>query len=275
MNKNCVRLTCAVILSLSAAVQAWPDSLTTQASVELLQASITNTGPCFGGKGCLSPDTATATLANLSGSGNAFASAGFGTLDATSSITASGVGNTNVKANTIASFSDSFSVLSGTGSGTFEIAFVTTGATATASGNGDDADVFLTMRVGDGTLAGTLTETYAVIDNVSFSGTETLTTIGLPTTVFTIDASDGQTIFFSADEDTQSSVSTGGGSASAADPMSVFITAPTGFTFATSSGATYSPTPSPSPVPEPSSLLLLSSGLACLGAWRCKVLKRI
>lgn len=277
MKKNCLWLTCALILSLSAAVPAWPSFITVQTDVALGNPSATTTDTSFLEPGCPPNCSATSLLVNSGGSGNASASASFGAFDATSTVTTLGPSSSFAGQNATGSvdFGDSFSVLSGSGTGTFEIAFVTSGTAVSAIGNGADASIFLQMHVGDGTLAGTVNEIYDVSDSISESGVETKNTTGLPTTVFTVDASDGQTVFFAAQLSAESNSFAGGSMGSAADPVSVIITAPAGFTFSTASGATYSPTPSPSPVPEPSSLLLLSSGLACLGAWRRKMLKRI
>jgi PEP-CTERM motif len=237
-----------------------------QTSVALLTS--TTDAPCPSG-GFFSCTTASATslLVDSSGSGNSSSFASFGTLDATASVAGGG------SADGSANFLDSFSVLSGSGTGTFTIAFVTTGTAVSASNasGSANAQVFLTTRAcALSSCLGAPSSTYGVFDSTTYG----LTTIGLPITVFTVDAADGETVLISA-QLSASATTDPGGAASAVDPLSVVITAPAGFTYTTASGATYSPTPSPSPVPEPSSLLLLSSGLACLGAWRCKILKRI
>src|ERR1700692_3603519 len=100
-----------------------------QTSVALLTS--TTDAPCPSG-GFFSCSTANAAslISDSSGSGNATASASFGTLDAASSIAAgSGGGNADAFAN----FLDSFSVLSGSGTGTFTITFVTSGTAVSAS----------------------------------------------------------------------------------------------------------------------------------------------
>lgn len=263
MTKSYVWLTCAFILSLSAAVPAWPDSLQVQTSVKLPSGFTKDQPNCFP---YLSTCTAMTVLSNLSGSGSGTASANFGFLDVASRNAPSGVGASG-EADATASFSDSFSVLSGNGSGSFEIDFVTSGAAVsadTASGTATGA-ITLNMQVGSGTTV--LKSFYSIVDCAGCGG---FSTIGLPTTIFTIDAEDGQTVFFSA---TVAADSYGEGVASAVDPVNVFIKAPTGFTISTASGTDYSSTPNPTP--EPGSLLLLSSALACLGAWRRKLLNRI
>jgi hypothetical protein len=260
MKKNCVWLACALILS--ASVQAWPDSVTgVQTSVSIPNANTTDSPPCS--PNCPTMTSAMSLLVNSGGTGNASASAAFGTLDAASSIAGDG------GADASATFRDSLSVLSGSsGTGTFQIAFVTTGTTVSAVGDAD-ASVFLEMKVATDSFLTGLSGTFDVFD----SSTSGITTSGLPITVFNIDASDGETIMFFAEVFADSSSFSSGSAASAIDPVSVFITPPTGFSFTTSSGATYSPTPSS--VPEPSSLLLLSAGLACLGACGRKMLIRM
>jgi hypothetical protein len=279
MKKNCIWLTCALILSLSATASAWADSYTSaQTSINpAVGQGITNTPGC---SFCQTTVSATSLISNSGGTGNASASAGFGALDAASSAT-SGVSSsspfTSNSAFADAYFQDSFSVLSGSsGTGTFQIAFVSTGTTVSATGNGF-AEIFLKMLVGNGSFLGALSSVYDVRDCeppvppfISCGG---LTTNGLPTTVFNIDASNGDTIVLSGSVEASSYAYSDGSGASAVDPVSVFITAPAGFTYATASGATYSPTTSA--VPEPGSLFLLSSGLACLGAWRRRMLNRI
>jgi len=263
MKKNYVWLTCAVILSLSAAVPAWPQSSFTDAQTDVLVGNGNSTdSPCS--PHCLTPISASSLLSNSGGTGNASASAGFGALDASASIaSSSGSGGA---ADAATDFKDSFSVLSGSSDpGTFQITFVTTGFAVTTNGSAS-ADVFLTMKVGNGSFLGALSSSYG--EFVSPSGT---TNIGLPTTVFNIDASDGDTIVIFASLDAQANASNGD-AASAVDPVSVFITAPAGFTFTSASGTVYPSTPSSTP--EPNSLLLLSSGLACLGTWGRKFFKR-
>jgi hypothetical protein len=224
-----------------------------QTSVALLTS--TTDAPCPSG-GFFSCTTANATslLVDSSGSGNASASASFGTLDAASSIAAgSGGGSADASAN----FLDSFSVLSGSGTGTFTIAFVTTGTAVSASNasGSADAQVFLTTRAcALSSCLGAPSSSYYVADSTTYG----LTTIGYPITVFTVDASDGETVLISAQLSANTNADPGG-VASAVDPLSVVITAPAGFTYTTASGATYSP--ASSPVPEPSSFLLLGTGL--------------
>jgi hypothetical protein len=213
---------------------------------------------------------ASSSQSDSSGSASASASASFGSLDASASATALlplfGAG-----ASAQAGFTDFLTVLTGTPSGvnTFNIGFATSGASV-STGSFGHASTNVGMFAGNFAInyfaQGVLTNLIQVGYGLSQVDGGAVTQSGLPLDLITIDVPDGGTIEFGATVTIDTFSATRGGTATATDPVTVFITAPAGVTFAISSGNPY-PTSAigVGGVPEPSTWAMMLLGFAGIG----------
>ena len=242
---------CAVILG--APGPAWSD-LFVQAGASSTTGGVDN---------CSSFTTGVCNV-SVPGSASVSVTASYGGVGGTA--TASADPGNRASGNAQVRFSDVLFFVNGSATPTHLVVDIATiGAFVSGAGvSGDFAEVQLFMSLQDLSNSSNKASATYVLD---IEGGH-FTSSGLPLNELSLDLPDGHAAELSLQLflDTRASE---GDNASASAPTSVFVSASNPYTSA--SGTVYPV----SPVPEPGSLLLVGSGLAGLGAWGRKRLRRI